>query len=120
MNPVTGLALGRVVIGVLSIFSPSLAAKLFRLDGDANPQLPYLSRMFGSREIALGALTLAASGTARRNLILVGIAVDGSDAVAGHLAGREGYVSRTTSTFLTLPALGAVAAGVVGVLGGKR
>jgi hypothetical protein len=120
MNPVTGLALGRVAIGIVSVFSPSMAAKLFRLDEASNPQLPYLSRMFGSREIALGALTLAASGSSRRNLVLVGIAVDGADAVAGHLAGREGYVSRTTSTFLTLPALGAVAAGVVGILGGKR
>jgi len=120
MNPVTGLALGRIAIGIISIFSPSLAAKLFRLDESNNPQLPYLSRMFGSREIALGALTLASSGAARRNLVLVGIAVDGADAAAGHLAGREGYVSRTTATFLTLPALGAVAAGLVGVLGGKR
>jgi hypothetical protein len=120
MNPATGLALGRVAIGVLSIVSPSLATKLFRLDGNANPQLPYLSRMFGSRELALGALTLASTGTARRNMVLVGIAVDGADAVAGHLAGQEGYVSRTTATMLTLPALGAVAAGVVGVLGGKR
>ena len=119
MNPVTGLFLGRIVIGILCIFSPPLAAKLFRLDAEANPQLPYLSRMFGSREIALGALTLAATGSARRNLILVGIAVDGADSVAGHLAGREGYVTKTTGTFLTLPALGAVVAGVVG-LGGKR
>ena len=120
MNPVTGLSLGRVVIGIVALLSPSLSAKLFRLDGDSNPQLPYMSRMFGSREVALGALTLAASGTARRNLVLVGIAVDGADAVAGHLAGRDGYVSRTTGTLLTIPALGAVAAGVVGVLGGKR
>jgi len=120
MNPVTGLALGRVAIGIVSMLSPSLATKLFRLDVDSNPQLPYLSRMFGSREIALGALTLASSGSTRRNLVLVGIAVDGADAVAGHLAGREGSVSRTTSTFLTLPALGAVAAGIVGILGGKR
>lgn len=119
MNPVTGLALGRVAIGILSILSPSLSAKLFRLDQEANPQLPYLSRMFGSREIALGALTLGATGAARRNLILVGIAVDGADAVAGHLAGREGYVSKTTGTFLTLPAIGAVVAGVIG-LGGRR
>lgn len=119
MNPVTGLSLGRIVIGILCIFSPPLGAKLFRLDEPANPQLPYLARMFGSREIALGALTLGATGAARRNLVLVGIAVDGADAVAGHLAGREGYVTRTTGTFLTLPALAAVAAGVVG-LGGKR
>lgn len=120
MNPVTGLVLGRVAIGAVAILSPPTAAKLFRLDADANPQLPYLSRMFGSRELALGVLTLAATGTAWRNVVLVGIAVDGADAVAGHLAGQEGYVSRTTATMLTLPALCAVAAGAIGVLGGKR
>ena len=120
MNPVTGLALGRVAIGLVSYLSPSLAGQLFRLDLEANPQLPYLSRMFGSREIALGALTLASSGSTRRNLILAGIAVDGTDAVAGHLAGREGSVGRSTGLFLSVAALGAVGAGVVGILGGKR
>ena len=54
MNPVTGLALGRIAIGATALASPDLAGKLFRLDVAANPQLPYMSRMFGSREIALG------------------------------------------------------------------
>jgi hypothetical protein len=120
MNPVTGLSLGRVVIGIVSLLSPTLAGKLFRLDVASNPQLPFLSRMFGSREIALGALTLASSGTTRRNLLLAGIAVDGADAVAGQLSGREGSVSRSTGTLLTLVALGAVGVGVMGVLGGER
>ena len=120
MNPVTGLSLGRVVIGFISLLSPPLAGKMFLLDVDNNPQLPFLARMFGSREIALGALTLASSGTTRRNLLVAGIAVDAADAVAGQLAGREGSVSRTTGTLLSLAAVGAVGAGVVGVLGGKR
>ena len=46
--------------------SPSLTARLFLLDPKANPQLSYMGRMFGSREVALGAITLAASGEARR------------------------------------------------------
>lgn len=116
MNPVTGLALGRVAIGLGSIAQPDLAMKLFRLSPADNDQLPYMARMFGSREVALGALTLAASGGTRRNLILAGIAVDAADAVAGHLAGKEGYVSKSTSAFLTAPALGAVAAGVLGLV----
>ena len=32
MNPVTGLALGRIAIGVGALASPDLASKLFRLD----------------------------------------------------------------------------------------
>ncbi len=114
MNPVTGLSLGRIAIGAVALASPPLAGKLFRLDMAANPQLPYLSRMFGSREIALGAATLLATGTARRNLVAAGIAVDAADAVAGVLAARDGYVSKPIGGFLTAPALAAAAAGVAG------
>lgn len=117
MNPVTGLSLARVAIGAVAVASPDLAGKLFRLDPVGNPQLPYLSRMFGAREIAIGALTLAASGSARRNLVLTGILVDASDAVAGYLAGRDGLVDQPTSAMLTAPAIGAVAAGVAGLRG---
>ena len=116
-NPVSGLSIGRIVIGAGAIAAPAMAMKMFRLDPATNPQLSYMSRMFGSREVALGALTLATSGKTQRNLILAGIAIDAADAVAGQLAAREGAVSQTPGTFLTLPALGAVAAGVAGILG---
>lgn len=115
MNPVTGLSLARIGIGAVALASPDLASKLFRLDAASNPQLPYLSRMFGSRELALGAITLFAKGRARRNLALVGMSVDGMDAVAGYLAGRDGYVDQTTSAFLTGPAVLAVLAGGAGL-----
>jgi len=115
MNPVTGLALGRIAIGVGALASPSLAAKLFRLDLAQNPQLPYMSRLFASREIALGAVTLLSKGTARRKLVALGMAVDGADAFAGYDAMRTGLVSQSVGVFLTAPALGAVAAGAVGL-----
>lgn len=115
MNPVTGLALGRVAIGAISLGSPALAGKLFALDNSANPQLPYMGRMFGSREVALGAITLLARGKNRRNLVLAGIAVDAADAVSGYLAARDGSVSRVTGAKLVAPALAAVAAGAVGL-----
>jgi hypothetical protein len=120
MNPVTGLALGRIAIGLLSFLSPALAAKLFRLDAKANPQSPYLSRMFGSREIALGAAALTARGTTWRNVAIAGVAIDAADAASGYLAGRDGYVSKPTSAFLTAPALGAVAAGIAGLWISRR
>jgi hypothetical protein len=116
MNPVNGLALGRIAVGATALASPSLAAKLFRLDLARNPQLPYMSRMFGSREIALGAITLFARGTARRKLIALGMAVDGADAYAGYDAMRSGSVPQSVGVFLTVPALGAVAAGAVGLV----
>jgi hypothetical protein len=115
MNPVNGLALGRIAIGATALASPSLAARLFRLDLARNPQLPYLSRMFGSREIALGAITLLAKGGARRKLVALGMAVDGADAFAGYDAMRSGVVPQSTGVFLTAPAVGAVLAGAVGL-----
>lgn len=116
MNPVTGLALGRVAIGLTALASPSMAAKLFRLDAAGNPQLPYMSRMFGSREVALGAITLMAKGKARRKLVALGIAVDGADAFAGIDAMRSGSVSQSVGVGLTVPAIGAVLAGAVGLV----
>jgi hypothetical protein len=116
MNPVNGLALGRIAIGATALASPDLAAKLFRLDLARNPQLPYLSRMFGSREIALGAITLLAKGKARRKLIALGIAVDGADAFAGYDAMKSGSVSQSVGVGLTVPAVGAVLAGAIGLV----
>ena len=117
MNPITGLALGRVAIGVGALAAPDLAGKLFRLDLAANPQLPYMVRMFGSREIALGAVTLASSGKARRKLAALGIAVDGADAFAGFDAMRTGAVNQSTGIGLVAPAIAAVLAGAIGLAG---
>lgn len=113
MDPVTGLSLGRIAIGAVALTSPPLAARLFQLDAAGNPQLPYMSRMFGSREIALGVTTLLARGPARTVLVRAGIAVDTADAVAAMLAARDGSVSKPVGGFLTAPAVGAAVAGIV-------
>jgi len=115
MNPALGLAAARVLIGGVAVASPDLGTKLFRLDPAANPQLPYMTRLFGSREIALGAATLLARGTTRRNLVLAGVAVDAADAAAAYLAGETRSVDRTTMVALAAPAAAAVLAGVAGL-----
>jgi len=115
MHPVTGISVGRIAIGVGALVAPDLAGRLFRLNTQANPQLPYMTRMFASREIALGAVTLASRGRTRSALTAVGIAVDGADAYAGFDAGATGIVSPATSKFLMAPAVGAVVAGLIGL-----
>jgi hypothetical protein len=112
MDPITGLAYGRISIGALSLLSPSLTAKLFLLDPKSNPQLSYMGRMFGSREIALGVITLASSGEARRRLVQLGVAVDGADAYTGIVTAANGSVSKKAGILLALVAAGAVATGV--------
>lgn len=115
MNPVTGLALGRMAVGAVALADPTRAARLLQLDVDANPQLPYLARLFGSREVVLGVATLLARGSTRRNLVLAGIAVDAADAATGYLGMRDGQVSRTAGLALVGPAVGAIASGVSGL-----
>ena len=115
MNPVTGLSLGRIVVGAVSFAKPSLAAGMFGLDVANNPQGPYLARLFGSREIALGAATLLARGSTRRNLVLAGIGVDLADAVTGVLGIQDRFVPVRTGAMLAAPALGAVLSGFAGL-----
>jgi hypothetical protein len=113
MEPITGLAYGRIAIGALSLLSPSLTARLFLLNPKTNPQLTYMGRMFGSREIALGAITLASSGEARRRLVQLGVAVDGTDAYTGIVSAASGAVSKKAGLLLTAAAAGAVATGIL-------
>lgn len=118
MDPVTGLSLGRIALGAVALASPATAAKLLRLDARANPQLAYMTRMFGSREIAVGAVTLLAPAAAQPRLVAMGIAIDGADTVAGVMAGVSGSVPKSTSVLLTLPAVAAVATGIAAL--GRR
>ncbi len=115
MDPISGLAAGRIAIGSLSMLAPRLTAKMFLLDPAANQQLPIMTRLFGSREIALGVLTLASSGAARRQLVQVGVAVDSADVFTGLAAALSGGVPKTTGLLFAAAAAGAAAAGVLGL-----
>lgn len=117
MNPVIGLSLGRIAVGVAALAKPELAARTFQLDPVGNPQVPYVFRLFGSREVALGAVTLLARGRrAQRGLIGLGVLVDAADAATGYLAMRDGSISRKTAMTLIGPAVGAIGSGAVGLL----
>ncbi|HWJ07724.1 MAG TPA: hypothetical protein VNS46_00015 [Nocardioides sp.] len=116
MDPVTGLSLGRIVVGIGSLLAPSATARLFGVDAAANPQLGVFSRMFGAREIALGAVTLASKGSLRRNLTVVGIAVDGSDIASGALEVASGGLPKVQGGALVGVAAGAVGAGIAALV----
>ena len=118
-DTVKGLAFGRIAIGLVSVLFPRLAARLFLLNLRLNPQLAYMTRLFGAREIALGAITLAASEEAQTQLTGIGIAVDGTDAIASIAAARSGLISKPAGVMVTIAALGAVGAGAA-ALAGRR
>lgn len=115
MNPALSLAAARIVLGTVALAKPAEGTRLFRLDATANPQLPFMTRLFASREIALGVATLLARGPAQRQLIAAGVAVDAADALAAYVAGGERSVSRPTALMLGAPAVVAVVAGVQGL-----
>jgi uncharacterized protein DUF4267 len=116
MNPVIGLSLGRIAVGAAAVANPELASRTFRLDPVTNPQVPYMTRLFGSREIALGVATLVTRGKAQRSLIGIGVLVDAADAATGYLAMQDGTVSKKTAMTLIGPAVGATVSGLVGLL----
>lgn len=115
MDPITGLALGRCVIGATSFVSPALGARMLLLDKDEGGQTGYVTRMFAARELALGALTLAASGKDRRRLVTVGIAVDGADALTALAGLFSGKVPKKSALALGVVAGAAVATGYAGL-----
>jgi len=112
MEPVTGLALGRMAVGIASFAAPDATARLLGLDRAARTQTAYVTRLFGAREIALGALTAAARGPALRPLVLAGVAVDLADAATGLAGARQGAVSTRSAATLIAPAVGAVVVGL--------
>jgi hypothetical protein len=115
MNPVTSLALGRIAIGVASLAKPDLVAATM-----GQSSSPLITQWFGSREIALGALTLVSSGGARRNLVLVGMAVDGADAGTAYAAVQAGALPKQAGYGLVAVAAGAVVSGLLGLRVKKR
>lgn len=118
MDPVTGLSLGRIAIGIGSLVAPARTARLHGLR-TTDEQQTYFQRMFGAREIALGAVTLASRGAVRRNLVIAGLAVDGADAVTGAIGLRTKAFPAVAGALLVGGALGAVGSGVAGLLSSR-
>src|ERR1700712_2634343 len=112
-NLVTSLATTRVVLGVSAFAAPRLAGQAFRIDADANPQAPYLARLFGARDAALGIGVLTSSGDAQRRWLRIGTGCDVADALAGIAAGRAGYLPKPAAVLVTAAAVGGIVLGVL-------
>jgi hypothetical protein len=110
INTLAGI---RIAVGAGAWATPRLAGKLFGLDAPANPQSPYLARLFGARDVALAYGVLASEGEARRRWLAAGVACDLADAVAGIAAGRGGYLPKLSSTLVSATALSATALGIL-------
>jgi hypothetical protein len=112
MDNATTLSVGRIGLGAVSWAAPRLALKAMML-GSTDAQSVFLVRLFGARDMALGAVTLLAAPEARPALLTIGVAVDLSDAAAAGLAARAGALRGLPATVIAGTAGGAVVTGLV-------
>jgi hypothetical protein len=109
---VKGLVGLRAAVGAGAWLAPRLSGRLFGLDMAANPQAPYLGRLFGVRDVALAVGTSSSSGSERAQWLRIGVACDLADAVAGIAAGRRGELPKAATFMVTTTALMAAALGI--------
>ena len=102
----------RVLVGVVSLVAPGRAFLGAGLDPRRNPQLPFMTRMFGVRDLVLGAGALATSGAERRRWLQATVASDAADALAAVAGHRAGYLPTRGAVMLTLTATAATALGI--------
>jgi hypothetical protein len=114
---VQGLVGGRAAIGVGSFLAPGLTGRLFGLDPAANPQAPFLARLFASRDVALAYGLATSTGSARAQWLRVGIACDIADAAAAVIAGRSGQLSKLAVALITVTGLSGAGVGLAVLLG---
>ncbi|MCY7394673.1 MAG: hypothetical protein LH468_00745 [Nocardioides sp.] len=114
MNPVTGLCLGRIAVGVASLVKPRQVAAVL---GPTSPQAsPLMTQWFGTRELALGLVTLVSSGSARRHLVVTGMLVDAGDAGTAYLGIQQGTLPRELGWAAVAIAISAVVLAPLGLL----
>ncbi|HEV2814595.1 MAG TPA: hypothetical protein VGW10_15175 [Solirubrobacteraceae bacterium] len=103
----------RLAVGATSYAAPNFGGKLFGLEPEANPQAPYLGRLFGIRDVALALGTLRAKKKAQDNWIEMGVLCDVADVGSAFFGGGKGYLSPTTTAMVAAPAIAATALGVI-------
>ena len=99
-----GLSAGRTVVGTLALLAPELTGRLFGYPkADINPSTVTLARMFGVREVAIGAANLVwlSSRPPTRMLAGLNLAVDGGDAAVS-LAGLVARNGRARANLMAL------------------
>ena len=108
----------RVLVGVVSFLAPGRVFLGAGLDPRRNPQLPFMTRMFGVRDLVLGAGALATSGAERRRWLQAAVVSDAGDAVAAVAGHRAGYMPTRGAVMLTLTATAGTALGIAALASG--
>jgi hypothetical protein len=97
----SAIAAARVAVGAGAYLAPNLSGRLFGLDPDGNPQASYLGRLFGARDVALGAGVLRSPRKQKDAWVAAGMACDVADVGAGALAGIRGTLPPAAAAMVT-------------------
>src|SRR5437868_10755531 len=76
------MARARVALGLAALTTPRLTGRIAGMSG-SDPGRDYMTRLFGAREVALGAGYVFSDPTGRRLWARVGLAVDSADTLSG-------------------------------------
>jgi hypothetical protein len=101
---INAIAIGRIAIGTGAWLTPNLSGRLFGLDPESNPQLPYVGRLFGARDVALGAGALRSPRKQRDLWLTAAFACDVADAAAGVIAGVRGQLPASAAALVSATA----------------
>ena len=107
----------RIALGVSTFLAPRLAAKVFFLDPDDNPQLPVLARMWGIRNLTLAAGMYAATGANRAQWWRLQVAVDALDSLVIAEEWRRGAIPGPAAGLMAATAVTATTLGALSVSG---
>ncbi|CAA9323185.1 MAG: hypothetical protein AVDCRST_MAG34-1561 [uncultured Nocardioidaceae bacterium] len=119
MDNATSLSLARIAVGAAAYAVPERSLKAMMLD-HTHHEAPFLMRIFGIRDLALGVATLLARPEHKPALVRLGMLVDAGDAGAGALALRAHAVKPALGAVLTGVPASAVVAGLVALGQQKR
>lgn len=118
--PARTLVLARLAVGVLSWLAPGLVARLFAVDPNANPNAPYIMRLFAIRDVALALGLLLSQGEARTLAVRLGLMCDVGDLAAAGVSVRGGSLSPVSGVLGGGAAAGGVALGVAALAAGDE
>lgn len=107
------LSILRILLGGAVWAAPNVAVKLLGDSLPARTSLPFVLRLFGVRDLAMGLGYLQAAPGERDRLLKLGMGVDATDAVAALLAQRRGQLPARLAVPFAVAAVAAVATAAV-------
>jgi len=110
---VNAIAIGRIAVGSGAWLAPNLSGRLFGLDPEGNPQLPYVGRLFGARDVALGAGTIRSPRKHKELWLTAAFACDVADVAAGVIAGARGQLPAGAAALVSVTAASFAVAGAL-------